>query len=86
MQLRLFIHRYFVVTFYGFVYHVSFWRRTEHLVYRQIERTYAVSLLESKAMVAGRFTYYVHRSTFAFGNLAYMLDSFFLDEKPHAFL
>ena len=81
MQLRLFIHRHFVVTFYGFVYHVSFWRRTEHLVYRQIERTYAVSLLESKAMVAGRFTYYVHRS-----NLAYMLDSFFLDEKPHAFL
>ena len=37
-------------------------------------------------MIAGCFTYYVHRSAFAFGNLTYMFDGFFFDQKSHTFL
>ena len=80
MQLRQFVFRHFIMTFYGLVHHVSFRRRTEHLFYGKIERTYTVGLLESEAVVAGSFTDYVHRSPFAFGHLAYVLDSFFLNQ------
>ena len=81
-----FIFRHCVVTFYGLVYHVSFGRRTEHLVYGQVERTDTVGLLESKTMISGRFTYHVHRSAFTFGNLAYVFDGFFFNKESHAFL
>ena len=33
---------------YGLVNHVGFRRRTEHLIYCQIERTYPIGLFESK--------------------------------------
>ena len=54
--------------------------------YGKIERTYTVRLLESKAVVACRFSDYVHRGTFTFCNLAHMFDSFFFDKKSHTFL
>ena len=74
------------MTFYGFVYHICLGRWTEHLFYGKIERTYTVRLLESKAVVACRFSDYVHRGTFTFCNLAHMFDSFFFDKKSHTFL
>ena len=74
------------MTFYSLVHHISFRRRAEHLVYGQVERTYAVSLFEGKTMVAGSFTYHVHRCTFAFCNLVYMFDGFFVNQQAHTFL
>ena len=86
MQLGLFVFWHFVVTLYGFVYHVSLGRRTEHLFHGKVERTYTVSLLEGKTMVAGSFTYHIHRSTFAFSYFTYMLDGFFFNQQSHALL
>ena len=37
------------------------------------DTTYAVSLFECESVIASSFTYYIHRSAFAFGNLLYML-------------
>ena len=80
VKFRCFIFRHCIVTFYGFVYHVGLGRRTEHLLYSKIKRTYTVSLLEGETMIAGCFTDYVHRSAFAFGNLTYMFDGFFFNQ------
>ena len=80
------VRNVFIMTFYSLVHHISFRRRAEHLVYGQVERTYAVSLFEGKTMVAGSFTYHVHRCTFAFCNLVYMFDGFFVNQQTHTFL
>ena len=74
------------MTFYGLVYHIGFGRRTEHLFYGKVERTYTVSLLESETMITGCFTDYVHWSAFAFGNLTYMFNSLFFNQQTHTFL
>ena len=50
------------------------------LLYTSIERADTVSLLESKAMISGCFTDYVHWSAFAFGYFTYVVNCFFLDE------
>ena len=68
------------MTFHGFVYHICLGRRTEHLLYSKIKRTYTVSLLEGETMIAGCFTDYIHWSAFAFGNLTYMFDGFFFNQ------
>ena len=86
VQLACVVSYYIVFTFYVLVNHVCLRRRTEHLVYSQVERTNTVSLFECEAMVACSFTYSVHRSAFAFCNLAYMFDSLFVDEQAHTFL
>ena len=86
MKFRQFIFRHFIMTFHCFVYHVCLGRRTEHLFYGKVERTHAVSLLESETMITGCFTDYVHRSTFTFGNLTYVFDCFFFYQQPHTFL
>ena len=86
VQFSRVVRNIFVMTFYSLVYHVSLRRRTEHLVYCQVERTYTVSLFESKTMVTGCFTYHVHRSAFTFCNLLYMFDGFFVDKQAHTFL
>ncbi len=80
MEFRQFVFRHFVMTFYGFVYHICLGRRTEHLFYGKIKRTYPVSLLEGETMIAGCFANYIHWSAFAFGNLTYMLDGFFFNQ------
>ena len=59
------------MTFYSLVYHVCFRRRTKHLVYCQVERTYAISLFECKTVIACCFSNNVHRRTFAVGNALY---------------
>ena len=74
------------MAFYCFVHHVCFRRRAEHLVNRQVKRTYAVGLFKGKAVVACRFAYHVHRSTFAFGNLLHVFDGFLFNQQSHAFL
>ena len=74
------------MTFHGLVHHIGLGGRSEHLFYGEVKRTYTVSLLEGKAMVAGRFTDYVHRGTLTFGYLAYMFDGLFLNQQAHAFL
>jgi len=86
VKFRCFIFRHCIVTFYGFVYHVGLGRRTEHLVHSQIERTHTVRLLERKTMVAGCFAYYIHRSAFTFGNLAYVFNGFLFNKESHALL
>ena len=58
----------------------------EHLRHVEVERTYAVGLHKGKVSVAGGFAYHVHRGALALGNLAYVLQVFFLDEQTHAFL
>ena len=45
-----------------------FRRRTEHLIYCQIERTYPIGLFKGKTGVSGCFTYGIHRRTFAISN------------------
>ena len=74
------------MTLYGLVYHISLGRRAEHLVNGQVERTYAVGLLETEAVVAGRFAHHIHRGAFALGNLVYVFDGFFLNQQSHALL
>lgn len=74
------------MTFYSLVYHVCFRRRTKHLVYCQVERTYAISLFECKTVIACCFSNNVHRRTFAVGNLLYMFDCFFINQQSHTFL
>ena len=86
IQLSCIVSYYIVFTFYSLVNHVCLRRRTEHLVNGQVEWTNAVCLFECEAMVASSFTYSVHRSAFAFCNLAYMFDRLFVDEQAHTFL
>ena len=86
VQLSCIVSNHIIFTFYSLVNHVSLRRRTEHLVYRQVEWTNTVCLFKCKAVVACCFTYSVHRSAFAFCNLAYMFDSLFVDEQAHTFL
>ena len=75
-----------VLAFYGAILHYGLWRRTEHLFHCEVERTYAVSLLKSKAMVAGGLTNGVHRSTLTVGNLLHMLYGTLINEQSHTLL
>ncbi len=68
------------------VYHVCLWRRAEHLAHCQVERTDAVGLLESKAMVARGVSDDIHRCTLAACNLAHVLNGVAVDEQSHALL
>ena len=86
VQLGYVVGHVFIVAFYSLVYHISLRRRTEHLVYRQVERAYTVGLLEGKAMVARGFAYHIHRGTFAFGYLFHMFDRFFFNQQSHTLL
>ena len=75
-----------IVALYGVVYHDGLGRRAEHLVYGEVEGTYAILLLEGEAGITGGFTDYVHRSTLTLGNLLHMLDSLLTDEQAHTLL
>ena len=83
---RSIVCHYIIFTFNGLVLHDSLWRRAEHLVNRQVERSYAVSLFEGKAMVACCLTDGVHRSTLAVSNLLHMFYGSFVDEQSHTLL
>ena len=74
------------MAFYSLVNHVGLRRRTEHLIYCQIERTYPIGLFESKAGVSGCFTYGIHRRTFAISNFLYMFNSRLVNQQSHTFL
>ena len=75
-----------IVALYGLVHHDGLGRRAEHLVYSQVEGTYAILLLEGKAGIAGSLTHHIHRGTLTLGNLLHMLECLFADEESHALL
>ena len=58
----------------------------EHLSHVEVERTDPVTLLKRKVGVAGGLTYHIERSTLTLGNLAHMVDMFFLNEQSHSLL
>ena len=75
-----------ICALHGLVHHDGLGRRTEHLLYGQIEGTYAVGLLEGEAVVACCLAHGVHGGTFALGNTAHMLYGFLVNEQTHALL
>ena len=75
-----------VCAFHGLVHHDGLGRRSEHLLYGQVEGTYAVGLLEGEAVVACCLAHGVHGGTFALGNAAHMLYGLFVNEQTHALL
>ena len=85
-QSRSVVCYHLVFALYGLVFHDGLWRRAEHLVNREVERSYAVSLLEGKAMVTRCLTYGVHWGTLAIGNLLYVFYCSLVDEQSHALL
>ena len=74
------------MTFYGLVNHISFRRRTEHLIYCQIKWTNTIGLFKGKTGITGSFTYRIHRSAFAVGYLLHVFDSRFINQQSHTFL
>ena len=58
----------------------------EHLGHVKVEGLHAVALTEGEMGVASRLTDHIERSTLALGNLAHMVDVFFINEQAHAFL
>ena len=58
----------------------------KHLSHIEVERTFAVSLLEGEVGIAGCFANNIKRSALTFCYLAYVFDVLFVDEQAHAFL
>ena len=58
----------------------------EHLGYVQIERLYAIALLEREVGIAGGLADNIHRGTLALGNLLYVFDVFLVNQQTHALL
>ena len=74
------------MAFYSLVHHISFRRRTEHLIYCQIKWADTISLFKSETGITGSFTYSIHWGTFAVGYLLYVFNSRFINQQPHTFL
>ena len=80
------IYSVFVFTLHGLVVHIGFRRMAEHLSHVEVERTDPVTLLKREVGVTGGLAYHIERSTLTLGNLAHMVDMFFLNEQSHTLL
>ena len=86
MQFGFFINDRSVCFFNRMVLHDRSWRFTEHIFQLDVDRFHTVSLFEDKLHIVGRFTYHVHRRTFAVGNAPYAGYIFFFHQQAHTFL
>ena len=75
-----------IVTLHGGVGHDGLGGVAEHLRHFKVEGTFAVSLLEAEAGVAGGFADDIERSTLTLGDAAHVVDVFLANEESHAFL
>ena len=86
MQFGFFINDWSVCFFDRMILHDRSWRFTEHIFQFDVDWFHAVGLFEDELHVVGRFTYHIHRRTFAVGNALYTGNIFFLHQQTHTFL